>query len=90
MGQVFAKAKKEGEMVRPLQPNMHVGRGLQLKAVGVCPFGDDDPSEYIAAFSWVVVHFVFSVELQGVYDYGWTKSALFLLCGIFWPSSDPK
>ena len=37
MGQMFAKAKNEDEMVRPLQPNMHVGRGLQLKAVSVCP-----------------------------------------------------
>ena len=25
MGQMFAKAKKEGEMVRLLQPNMHHG-----------------------------------------------------------------
>ena len=33
MGQMFAKAKNEDGMVRPLQPNMHVGRGLQLKAV---------------------------------------------------------
>ena len=37
MGQMFAKAKNEDGMVRPLQPNMHVGRGLQLKAVSVCP-----------------------------------------------------
>ena len=43
-----------------------------------------------AAFiCWVVVHIVFSVGLQGVYDYGWTKSALFLLCVFFWPSSGP-
>ena len=38
MGQMFAKAKNEDETVRPLQPNMHVGRGLQLKAVSACPF----------------------------------------------------